>query len=101
MAQRSYELIAIETARDAQQCFLFWAVLDGPGGQVRAPVSAQSLLDYATFQREALTSCAIVYSQPACEGREAEFSNDLWRPLTGWHLNEAAARTASEGALTN
>jgi hypothetical protein len=102
MAAMFWEVTALDTHRDnSGGAPRFFATLDGPAGSFRVPVSADALLDYATFQREILLSSGIVYQFAVAEGRETAYANDCWRRFTGWLLNDAAARMAQAGAMAN
>ncbi len=101
MANTFWEVTALDTHRDDPGGLRFFVTLDGPAGNFRVPISADALLDYSAFVREVLVTCGVIYTHPACEGREPRYGNDLWRWFTGWLLNEAAARMVSAGAIVN
>jgi hypothetical protein len=101
MAATYREVTALDTHRDDGGRLRFFVTLNGPAGNFRVPLSADALMEYSTFVREVLVTGGIVYTHPACEGREPGYGNDLWRRFTGWLLNEAAQRAATAGAMVD
>lgn len=63
----------------APEGYRFSLTLRGPSEQHEIEVTPQAVLDYATCQREILSSLGVIYSHAVVEGREPNYANEIWR----------------------
>lgn len=87
----SVDIISIERRPvGAAAEYAFIVEMDTPDGPQSVCASTDALLDYATFQREALKQAGWLYRHAACEGRPAPAANEAWRWVVQNFLLHAA-----------
>lgn len=82
MSQNSPHLaITLVEAINGGGAYTIMVSFDSPKGPLQVPMSLDSMLSYAQFQREALEKTGLVFTFHACDGRPPVTQDETWNFL--------------------